>query len=368
MGEQQGRMVRGSIRLVRPMLRQLEAFRLQKPAWLPFAAYVWMAERKSRSFLEPPLAARHPAMLERLRGISSGSSVGLPTLLLSNALESSLSSLGDCTVSLGGCSAVAVRGERSENGQPVIAKNFDYLPLVQPFYILRRNRPTTGLASLEFTMAPFAGAIDGVNEAGLCITYNYAFTMDEPPTPSPPLSVLIGEALNQCANVAEAIDWITSRARWGSGMLMLADADGDVASLEISSTAHGVRRLPVDQDCLFHTNRFHTEEMQSVQLPGDTVYTDRAPAPQRGNRLHQSSEERESRFSQLLTAPQVHSLDDLSRVMSDHGPANEPGDYTICVHGAYWFTTASLQLLPQSREMRVSFSTTCEADYTTFSV
>ncbi|MDA1017141.1 MAG: C45 family autoproteolytic acyltransferase/hydrolase, partial [Planctomycetota bacterium] len=250
MGEQQGRALRDSIRLVRPMLRKLDAFCLQKPAWMPFPAYVWMAERKSRSFLEPPLAERHPQSLARLRGIARGASVGIPTLLLSNALESSLSSLGDCTVSLGGCSAVAVRNTRSHDAQPVIAKNFDYLPLVQPFYILRRSRPASGLASLEFTMAPFAGAIDGVNEAGLCITYNYAFTRDAPLRPSPPLSILIGEALNQCSTVVEALDWITSRTRWGSGMLMLADAGGDVASLEISNTVHGVRRLPDGEDCL----------------------------------------------------------------------------------------------------------------------
>lgn len=57
------------------------------------------------------------------------------------------SSLGDYTVSLGGWSTVAVRGSRSSTGGPVIAKNFDYLPQIQPYYILRESKPQGGSSS-----------------------------------------------------------------------------------------------------------------------------------------------------------------------------------------------------------------------------
>mgnify|MGYP002527445259 CR=1 FL=1 len=61
----------------------------------------------------------------------------------------------------------------------MVARNFDYLPLVQPFYLLRESRPTGKLRALEFTTAPLAGAVDVMNQQGLCITYDYCFTIDK---------------------------------------------------------------------------------------------------------------------------------------------------------------------------------------------
>ena len=49
---------------------------------------------------------------------------------LFNALEPVLSSVGGCTACPGACSAVAVRGSRSITGEPMVARNFDYLPLI----------------------------------------------------------------------------------------------------------------------------------------------------------------------------------------------------------------------------------------------
>ena len=60
----------------------------------------------------------------------------------------------------------------------MVARNFDYLPLIQPYYLIRESRPQGRLRAFEFTTAPLVGAVDGMNEAGLCITYNYGFTTD----------------------------------------------------------------------------------------------------------------------------------------------------------------------------------------------
>lgn len=363
MGLAQGKALQRPIRAARDELVHLEAFRLQQPWWLPYCVYAWLAERKASSFLTQPLKQRHPSSLERLLGISKGSSMRLRTLLLFNALESALSSLGDYTVSVGGCSTVAVRGSRSSTGEPVIATNFDYLPQIQPYYILRESQPQDGFSSLEFTIAPLVGAVDGVNEAGLCITYNYAFTKDGPPEPAVPISVLIAETLHRCSTVDEAAAWITSRPRWGGGLLMLADETGEIASLELSSTADCLRRPSPGDDFLYHTNCFFTDSMQEVQLPRDTVYTQRAPAPLRGRRLHESAELRDQRFAELLGRPNAFGPDELAALMSDHGSDGIPDDNSLCVHGSYWDTTATLQLLPKSRRLRVAYSTTCKARY-----
>src|SRR5262245_41880896 len=224
MGVSQGAGVRDKIHAARQGLTQLEAFRLRQPWWLPYRAYRWLAERKASRFLAR--CRDDPEMHQRLAGLAEGAGVSREAVCLFNALEPLLSSVGGCTACPGACSAVAVRGRRSATGEPMVARNFDYLPLAQPFYLVRESRPQGRLRALEFTAAPLAGAVDGMNEAGLCVTYNYAFTRDEPAAPAAPISIAISEALGRCRTVPEAADWIGSRPRWGAGLLMLCDASG----------------------------------------------------------------------------------------------------------------------------------------------
>lgn len=366
MGFAQGASEKNRIRDASHAIAQLEPFRLQQPVWLPYRAYRWLAKRRAKSLIEKPLAQEYPAMRERLLGIAAGAGVSANTLYLFNAIEPLLSSVGGCTASPAACSAVAIRARRSATGEPIVARNFDYLPLAQPFYLLRENRPQGKLRSLEFTSAPLVGAVDGMNEAGLCITYDYAYTTDEPLSPAAPISLAISEALESCRTVAEAADSIVSRPRWGGGLLMLCDADGDLASLELSSTRSHLRRAPQGEDVLFHTNAFSDGSMKEVQIPSDAVYSVRAARALRGQRLHQSSEMRDQRFTELLHSIDVLGIDDLAAVMADHGPDGTPTADTPCVHSSYWYTTACLQFFPRSRQIRVAFDTACRARFQTF--
>jgi predicted choloylglycine hydrolase len=367
MGQTQGAALACPIGSIRSILLDLEAFRIQQPRWMPYPIFRFIAERKARNYVEQALSD-HPEFLDRLNGIQSGSGASFQNLCLLNSLETALSSLGDCTVAIGGCSAMAVRGDRSATGTPMIAKNFDYLPLIQPLYTLRTSQPTNAQRVLEFTAAPLTGTIDGVNESGLAITYNYAFTTDHTEKPAPPISVVIAEALRDCSTVEQAAHLIDSTPRSGGGILMMADMTGDIASLEVSNTRTCIRRPAAGEDVISHANCFRTDAMQDVQLPMDTVYTDRAPTPLRGRTLHNSSNLRDARFAELLSGNQAIGVDDLNRIMGDHGEQNESDDYTLCVHGSYWQTTASLQLLPANKQIRISYSTTCEADYAEFNL
>jgi hypothetical protein len=319
--------------------------------------------------LAASLARDYPAAAEQLAGMAHGAGLGRGPLLLLNALEPLLSNVrGRYLVpGLGGCSCLAVSPQRSGIGEPVVARNFDYLPLVQPFYVLRDNRPEGGLRSLDFTMAPLAGTVDGVNERGLCLVNNYAFTIDRA-RPSGTLTMLSAEALARCATVAEAIAWITSRPRWGGGLVMLADAAGDLASLELSATRFQVRRPAPGAGVLCHTNAFATPQMQAVEAPRDAVFTRRAPRALRGRTVGESAAARDERFAHLLAAAPQLDPAALARLMSDHGPEGQPGALTPCVHGDYWSTTATLQLFPRSRRLRVSYSSACTADFAEFAL
>jgi Acyl-coenzyme A:6-aminopenicillanic acid acyl-transferase len=371
MGHAQGTALKARIQSARDELRHLEAFRLEQPRWMPYSCFRALAERKVSRLVAPGVIAAFPDMHARLQGIAEGAGISLRSLYLFIGLEALMASVnGRITIPAlaAACSAVAVRGRRSADGQPVIARNFDYLPVVQPFYSLRESRPTGGMRSLEFITAPMAGTIDGVNEAGLCITYNYAFTIDRPDRPAGMISMAISEALARCRTVSEAADWITSRPRWGGGLLMLADASGDIASLELSSTRSKLRRPDGDADMIYHTNCFGAGEMCEVQVPATAVFTDRMPTPLRGRRVLQSADRRRQQFERLLSTCTKFDSEQLRQILGNHGSTGQPSDDSLCMHGSYWTTTASLQLSPARRSMKVAYSSTCEANYAEFAL
>jgi hypothetical protein len=369
-GRRQGVALREKLGLIPAMLHQLEAFRLPKPGWMPFPIYRWLAVRKGARMLLEPLRQQQPEMLKRLEGIAVGAGVKLSLLMLCNVLEPLLASVRGryVTPPLGGCSAVAVRGARSATGEPMIARNFDYLPLLQPLYSLRATRPAGGFRSLDFIAAPLAGAIDGINEHGLCITYDYAFVVDEPPKPAVPISMAISLALERCRTVAEAANLIATRPRWGGGLLMLADATGDIASLELSNSRAQLRRPAAGEDLVFHSNAFCTAPMREVQVPDDAIFTSLVPTALRNTCVLESSRVRNARFEELLARYSQFTAHDLAVVMSDHGPDGQQSHLSPCVHSDYWFTTATMQFFPVSRRLRIDYASACQANYQDFVV
>jgi hypothetical protein len=345
-------------------MRELEAFRLEQAKWLPYPMFLSYAEWKSKRALCPALRESASGMLDRVQGIAVGAQCSLGSICLMNAMEAFLGSCEKRTVSapLGACSALAVRGSRSSSGEPIVAKNFDYIPLVQPFYILRETRPRTGLRSLDFAVAPQAGTIDGVNERGLCITLNYAFLFDSG-QPAPLITMLIAEALAQCSNVSEAISHIERRSRWGTGILMLADTDGDIASLELSPSKAAVRRPGQGEDWLAFTNVCRSPEICALQVPETAVFSGKVPASLQGEPVLQPHINRARRIEDLVRAHRSLDVNDIAKVMADHGPNGLPGKSSPCVHADYWRTTAALQWLPRKRSVRAWYDSACTAKY-----
>lgn len=368
-GAAQGAALQKQIQGAARALFELEALRMQRPWWLPLPAFVWMAERRAAAALRPALSAELPEAGVRLQAMSAASGVPLRRLALLNALEPVLSDLSKTVVTGAetACSALAVGPARSGGRGAIVAHNFDYLPLVQPFYCVRDERPAGRLRSLQFTAAPLAGVIDGLNEAGLAVTYNYAFTTDGGGSPAPTLSMRLGEVLAECRTVAEAIAALGARSRWGSGLIMLADAAGDVASLEISRTLCIARRAG-DSGVVSHANRYCSSAGCAVQIRTDAVHGPAAPAALRGRRVHASSEQRETRLRERTRSAALLGPDEIAAIMSDHGAEGVPSADTLCMHSDYWHTTACVQLLPAERRLRIAYAPACAAQYVEFSL
>ncbi len=364
-GFAQGQAMAKTIRESAEAIHELEAFRLQKPWWLPYRAFVKLADYKAERALRTGLAGELPEAWARLQAISQGSGISLRRLALLNALEPVLSDLSGCVTGLeAGCSAVAIGADRSGGHGVILAHNFDYLPLVQRFYCIRDERPENGFRSLQFSMAPMAGAVDGINETGLAVTFNYAYATDRD-RPAPTISMRLAEVLAGCRTVQEACDYLTHSSRWGSGLIMLADADGSTASLELTPTTHFVRPGS-PRSIVTHANRACGEPTSAVQLGPNAVHGNRSPRALRGHRVHSSSEHRERALRDIEQNDSPLDPDTLATQMANHGPAESPSRLTLCMHSDYWYTTACLQLLPEARRLRVSYSTACEAQYTDF--
>ena len=364
MGLKQGETLRSKIAALREGLRELEAFRFEQPGWLPYPLYLRLVEKKVADALVPALRNSQPSMLARLEGIALGSGLSLRSVCLLNAMEALLSTVRGRTVPAlpGACSAVAIRGGRSRDGRPVVAKNFDYVPQTQPFYIMRESRPRNGFRSLEFAVASQAGAIDGINEQGLCITMNYAVMTDEGQA-APLITMTIADALAKCATAAEAAKRIAQQPHWGAGMLMMADASGDVLCLELSNTRAAIRRPKEGEDKLVFTNVCHCAETREVQVPDTAVFSDRVPRVLRGRPVLQWHSDRACRLESLVQSQGAFGPDELAAIMADHGPTGTPDGSSPCVHTDYWRTTAALQWFPASRSVRVSYGTACSAKY-----
>jgi hypothetical protein len=313
--------------------------------------------------LERALRDHYPDQYARLEGIAAGSGVPLQKLFIGPAVELLLNQV----VPARACTAVAITREGSANGEPIIAKNFDYPPAGIDLYRGRISRPAGLASSLEVTAAPLAGCHEGVNEYGLAVAYNYGHFSGKA-TARVAITTLVQELLERCDSVDEAIEVLESRPRDGGALLMLADGGGNIASVELGPDAVDVRRGRDSDGVLVHANHAVTETMQARDVPPDTRYPRWwRPASLAGTRFHESSERRHARAQAL--AADAAPLDEagLRALLADHD-GGEGSDTTICRHGPYYATTCSVLLFPRRRQIAVMFGSPCTSRFVTLSL
>jgi hypothetical protein len=325
--------------------------------------------RLGRRAIEPHLRRVYPDQLERLRGIAAGAGLPEHLLFVAPAVELVLNRAAytrpaPIAAPPGACTAVAVTGARSASGEAIIAKNFDYPPASSALHLTRVSRPRGRAASLEVTKAPLAGSHEGINEHGLAVSYNYGHFRGRAAA-RVSITFLVQQVLESCATVNEALDLIERSPRAGGALLMLADAGGDVASVELAPDLLSVRR----GETLVHANHAATPAMIERDVPGDAVFPRwMRPAELRGRRVHASSERRHHRAEALVAALGAASAEELGRVLGDHGPGGRGDDLTICRHGPYYSTTCAVVLLPRRRAMRLLVGPPCEGRFADLSL
>ena len=333
------------------------------------------AGRIGQRLLSGDLTRLHPHHVERLRGIAEGAGLPFSRMFVGPLVELVLNRASYRRPPAGACTAVAMSGARTRTGEALIAKTFDYPPASGALHLTRLSRPRAvgRAASLEVTKAPLSGSHDGINQHGLAVTYNYGHFRGRAGA-RVSISVLIQEVLETCRTVDQAIARLRAHARSGGALIMLADADGTIASVELGPDTLAVRR----GDLLVHANHASTAELAARDVPKDAVFPRwMMPAALRGKRVQQSSERRHQRAEELCRGlgPGAADEDRLAEILADHGPAagadqgsGGGDDDTICRHGPYYATTCAVVLRPRSRSMRLRVGWPCGGGFSDLSL
>lgn len=363
LGQSQGEQAAHLIRDARELLLNSDEFKLLKPSFIPSNLFLTIAQFGMWIKYSKHIKQFYPRQFERLMGIARGAGVRHDFVMLLQSFEVELNKV---TYETGGaCSAVGVRGTRAKDGEPIIIKNFDYPEKFQPMYITRLDAPSGRFRVLNVTAAPLPGNHDGINEHGLCISYNYGYGQDKPLV-NVPITIAVQEALETCRTTAEAVDFLLRCKRCGGALLMICDPGGDLRTLELSNT-RAAERLP-QHSVLINTNHYLTGDLAAIDVPADAVYCGNVVAELLGQNCRESSEVRYTRALELLAEHDTIDDNALLSIFKDHGPDNTPGNNTICRHSDYFETTCSVIFYPARRKLKVAYGQPCTAEFAEFSI
>ncbi len=113
-----------------------------------------------------------------------------------------------------------------------------------PDAVLRRSRPEGRFAASELTRPALTTALLAVNEAGLAVATAGRPTLGRCAAPA---ALLVRDCAERFEHVAAATEWCLTRPCAPGTTLLLADAAGDLAAIELSGERPERRvRLPVD--------------------------------------------------------------------------------------------------------------------------
>ena len=360
-GIQQGRAVSRSIQKALAEIPHFEAVKLMKPRLLPASLFLMLAKRRATKLLTNDVFEHYPKQAQRLKGIVEGAGIDMPTALLLQSMEMLT---GKPSFYVGACTSLGFSPQRTSTNETIVAKNFDYPNDFAPYHLTCETRPEEGYKTLGCKMGPQSGILEGINEHGLAVTYNLAYTTETPGN-FVPLSIVLQEMLETCKTTDEAARFMTQAKRGGhDALLMLADAEGSLKTVEITSNHAATRDMANEQ--IINTNHYLTPEMQQYEIPRNAIYSGKVAKEMLGTRVHESSEQRLKRAQELLKGKAKIDENRIITVLRDHGKDNKPSMLTICRHANYASTLRSVIFYPNRKTIKVLYGKPCQNEYTEF--
>jgi predicted choloylglycine hydrolase len=358
MGVQYGRVIKDKIHKMLENLPEMGMIKVMRPKIVPAKWFLNTLKKDTEKLMKNDILKYYPRQGERLRGIADGAKVELSMLMLMISLEAS-------GFSLGGCTSLGIPSRMMIGEEPVLARNFDFPIEFTEYQVVIESRPDDGYRTLGCAIIPSPGILDGLNEHGLAVSCNFAYSLDRP-TCIVPLSITMQEMLENCRTVGEALEFLKLCERGGYGAIVtLVDSNSNIKVIELSPHSYSIRE---DEDIAIVTNHYVTERMQKIELPKNAVYSKKAPPELSGKRVHESSEKRHERAELLLRKHDRLDESDIISIMKDHGEENHPSDLTICRHIPYHNTIRSTIIYPKKMVMETVFGNPCDREYQKFTL
>ena len=167
-------------------------------------------------------------------------------------------------LALVGCSSFAVWGDKTEDGNLIIGRNFDFYAGddFAEEKIIAFVSPTQGHKFMSVTWGGMIGVVSGMNEHGLTVTIN-AGKSDIPWVAKTPISIVTREILQYASNIEEAIAIAKKREVFVSESIFVGSAkDNKAVTIEVSPKNFGVYEVE-NTNRLICTNHFQSSAYQA---------------------------------------------------------------------------------------------------------
>lgn len=175
-------------------------------------------------------------------------------------------------LALVGCSSFAAWDSKSEDGNLILGRNFDFYAGddFAKDKVIAFIKPTQGNPFMIYTWAGMTGAVSGMNTKGLTITIN-AGKSKIPLIAKTPISVLAREILQYATNIEEAIAIAKKRKVFVSESIMVGSAaDNKAILIEVSPNNFGVFDVP-NSNQIICSNHFQSKELKNDKRNKDQI-------------------------------------------------------------------------------------------------
>lgn len=159
-----------------------------------------------------------------------------------------------------GCSSFAAWGNKTEDGNLIIGRNFDFYAGddFAKDKIIAFVKPIEGHSFMSVTWAGMMGVVSGMNDQGLTVTIN-AGKSSIPWVAKTPISILTREILQYASNIEEAIAIAKKRQVFVSESIFIGSAkDNRAITIEVSPKNFGVYEV-ANSNQLICSNHFQSD-------------------------------------------------------------------------------------------------------------
>lgn len=276
----------------------------------------------------------YPQYVDELEGIAEGADAPFDEIFLSMCEE-----LWESAAWKRGCTDMAARGRATLDGSTLVAHTNDLLPQAGENLVLLKVQAGDEPEFLGVSSGGIAISA-GFNAAGISLTGNQ---LDNNDIRLGVPRLLVVRAIMASRYLSEAMDHCLLPQRASSYNNVLADANGEVYSMEGSAT--DCEPLYIENDILAHANHYTHPAMRHFEADRNDI----------GNTTY-----RHNRALRLLRENYGRLTPDLFRkLLADH--AGYPT--SICKHGVKSVTVFSIIIHVEGLRAWIGRGYACEAEY-----